>query len=262
MSHLEISDVGISFPTPKGPFVALQNVNLRIERGEFIALIGHSGCGKSTLLNIIAGLNQATSGGVVLSGREVDAPGPDRAMVFQTHALLPWLSAYDNVRLAVDQVWRGRKSAAERHAWTEEHLELVHMTHARDKRPGELSGGMRQRVGIARALAMQPEVLLMDEPFGALDALTRAQLQDSLAELHTELGNTVIMVTHDVDEAVLLSDRVVCLSNGPAATVGEVIDVPLPRPRDRLALAEDAGYIRARAEVLRFLHSSHPAQAA
>src|SRR3970282_1975612 len=162
MSHLEIADVGISFPTPKGPFVALQNVNLRVERGEFIALIGHSGCGKSTLLNIIAGLNQATSGGVVLSGREVDAPGPDRAMVFQTHALLPWLSAYDNVRLAVDQVWGRRKSRAERHEWTEQHLELVHMTHASDKRPGELSGGMRQRVGIARALAMQPEVLLLD----------------------------------------------------------------------------------------------------
>ncbi len=262
MSHLEIADVGISFPTPKGPFVALQNVNLRVERGEFIALIGHSGCGKSTLLNIVAGLSSATSGGVVLSGREVNEPGPDRAMVFQTHALLPWLSAYDNVRLAVDQVWGRRKSRAERHEWTEQHLELVHMTHARDKRPGELSGGMRQRVGIARALAMQPEVLLLDEPFGALDALTRAQLQDSLAELHTELGNTVIMVTHDVDEAVLLSDRVVCLTNGPAATIGEIIPVPLPRPRDRLALAEDAQYNHARAEVLRFLHAGHPARAA
>ena len=262
MSHLEISDVGISFPTPKGPFQALQNVNLRIERGQFVALIGHSGCGKSTLLNIVAGLSSATSGGVVLSGREVNEPGPDRAMVFQTHALLPWLSAYDNVRLAVDQVWRRRKSRAERHEWTEQHLELVHMTHARDKRPGELSGGMRQRVGIARALAMQPEVLLLDEPFGALDALTRAQLQDSLAELHAELGNTVIMVTHDVDEAVLLSDRVVCLTNGPAATIGEIIPVSLPRPRDRLALAEDPAYIHARAAVLRFLHAGHPAQAA
>lgn len=262
MSHLEISDVGISFPTPKGPFQALQNVNLRIERGQFVALIGHSGCGKSTLLNIVAGLSSATSGGVVLSGREVNEPGPDRAMVFQTHALLPWLSAYDNVRLAVDQVWSRRKSRAERHEWTEQHLELVHMTHARDKRPGELSGGMRQRVGIARALAMQPEVLLLDEPFGALDALTRAQLQDSLAELHAELGNTVIMVTHDVDEAVLLSDRVVCLTNGPAATIGEIIPVSLPRPRDRLALAEDPAYIHARAAVLRFLHAGHPAQAA
>ena len=262
MSHLEISDVGIRFPTTKGPFQALQNVNLRIERGQFVALIGHSGCGKSTLLNIVAGLSSATSGGVVLSGREVNEPGPDRAMVFQTHALLPWLSAYDNVRLAVDQVWSRRKSRAERHEWTEQHLELVHMTHARDKRPGELSGGMRQRVGIARALAMQPEVLLLDEPFGALDALTRAQLQDSLAELHAELGNTVIMVTHDVDEAVLLSDRVVCLTNGPAATIGEIIPVSLPRPRDRLALAEDPAYIHARAAVLRFLHSSHPAQAA
>ena len=227
-----------------------------------MALIGHSGCGKSTLLNIVAGLSSATSGGVVLSGREVNEPGPDRAMVFQTHALLPWLSAYDNVRLAVDQVWSRRKSRAERHEWTEQHLELVHMTHARDKRPGELSGGMRQRVGIARALAMQPEVLLLDEPFGALDALTRAQLQDSLAELHAELGNTVIMVTHDVDEAVLLSDRVVCLTNGPAATIGEIIPVSLPRPRDRLALAEDPAYIHARAAVLRFLHAGHPAQAA
>jgi len=253
-THLELTQVGIDFPTPKGPFCALQNVNLSIAKGEFVSLIGHSGCGKSTVLNIVAGLYQATTGGVLLNGREVNEPGPERAVVFQNHSLLPWLSTYQNVELAVKQVFKGRKSRAEMREWIEYNLELVHMTHAMDKRPDEISGGMKQRVGIARALAMEPQVLLMDEPFGALDALTRAHLQDSLMEIQADLKNTVIMITHDVDEAVLLSDRIVMMTNGPAATVGEILEVELPRPRNRIALADDAEYNHYRHQVLSFLY--------
>eukprot|EP00105_Crassostrea_gigas_P004943 XP_011418339.1 PREDICTED: uncharacterized protein LOC105321668 [Crassostrea gigas] len=252
--HLELTNVGIEFPTPKGPFRALQDVNLKIGQGEFISLIGHSGCGKSTVLNIVAGLYGATEGGVLLDGKEVDSPGPERAVVFQNHSLLPWLTAYENVELAVDQVFKRSKSAAEKREWIEYNLKLVHMDHAMHKRPDEISGGMKQRVGIARALAMQPEVMLMDEPFGALDALTRAHLQDSLMEIQKELNNTVIMITHDVDEAVLLSDRIVMMTNGPAATIGEILTVDLPQPRDRLALADDPTYNHYRSEVLRFLY--------
>ncbi len=252
--HLELSSVGIDFPTPKGPFSALHDVNLKIMQGEFVSLIGHSGCGKSTVLNIVAGLYQATLGGVILNGREVNEPGPERAVVFQNHSLLPWLTAYQNVELGVKPVFKGKKTKAEMREWIEHNLELVHMTHALHKRPDELSGGMKQRVGIARALAMQPEVLLMDEPFGALDALTRAHLQDSLMEIQNTLGNTVIMITHDVDEAVLLSDRIVMMTNGPAATVGEILDVKLARPRNRLALADDTEYNGYRGAVLRFLY--------
>lgn len=254
MALLEISDVGIEFPTPKGPFRALQKVNLKIEKGEFISLIGHSGCGKSTVLNIVAGLHQATEGGVVLNGKEVNEPGPERAVVFQNHSLLPWLTAYENVELAVKRVFKGKKSKVEMREWIEHNLELVQMDHAMHKRPDEISGGMKQRVGIARALAMQPEVLLMDEPFGALDALTRAHLQDSLMRIQRQLNNTVIMITHDVDEAVLLSDRIVMMSNGPAATIGEVLDIGLHRPRDRVALANDALYNQYRQRVLSFLY--------
>lgn len=253
-THLELSQVGIEFPTPNGPFCAVQNVSLKIKKGEFVSLIGHSGCGKSTVLNIVAGLHQATTGGVVLNGREVNEPGPERAVVFQNHSLLPWLTAYENVELGVKRVFRGKKTKAEMRDWIEHNLALVHMTHAMHKRPDELSGGMKQRVGIARALAMEPQVLLMDEPFGALDALTRAHLQDSLMEIQNELGNTVIMITHDVDEAVLLSDRIVMMTNGPAATVGEILDVNLERPRNRLELADNAEYNHYRSAVLRFLY--------
>lgn len=260
-THLELSAVGIDFPTDKGLFCALQNVNLKIDKGEFVSLIGHSGCGKSTVLNIVAGLYQATTGGVILDGREVNEPGPERAVVFQNHSLLPWLTCYQNVELAVRQVFRD-KSRREVREWTLHNLELVHMLHAKDKRPGEISGGMKQRVGIARALSMQPKVLLMDEPFGALDALTRAHLQDSLMEIHRDLGNTVIMITHDVDEAVLLSDRIVMMSNGPAATIGDILKVDLPRPRDRLALANDAQYHHCRAAVLEFLYQRQQRPAA
>lgn len=253
-TFLDISHIDVVFPTPKGDFTALQDVSLPIQKGEFISLIGHSGCGKSTVLNVVAGLVQASKGGVLLNQKEVNAPGPERAVVFQNHSLLPWLTAYENVELAVDQVFQKQKSAQEKKEWIEYNLQLVHMDHAMHKRPDEISGGMKQRVGIARALAMQPEVLLMDEPFGALDALTRAHMQDSLMEIQDELNNTVIMITHDVDEAVLLSDRIVMMTNGPAATVGEILDVNLPRPRDRLALAEDTEYNRLRSAVLKFLY--------
>ncbi len=261
-SYLEISHVGIEFPTDDKPFRALQAVDISIDKGEFISLIGHSGCGKSTVLNIVAGLYEATEGGVILEGKEVDKPGPDRAVVFQNHALLPWLTVYQNVELAVKRVFKKTKSKAEMHDWIEHNLSLVHMDHALHKLPGEISGGMKQRVGIARCLAMQPKVLLMDEPFGALDALTRAHLQDSLMEIQTNLGNTVIMITHDVDEAVLLSDRIVMMTNGPAATVGEILEVKLARPRDRLALAEDAEFIHYRQQVLRFLYEKQKNPAA
>lgn len=251
---LDITQVNMDFPTAKGPFRALQDVNLKVAKGEFVSLIGHSGCGKSTVLNIVAGLHQATSGGVILNDKEVNEPGPERAVVFQNHSLLPWLSAYQNVELAVDKVFGRHKSRAEKKHWIEHNLALVHMDHAMHKLPGEISGGMKQRVGIARALAMQPEILLMDEPFGALDALTRAHMQDSLMEIQNELNNTVIMITHDVDECVLLSDRIVMMTNGPSATIGEILKVELERPRDRLSLAEDPEYVRLRSEVLRFLY--------
>ncbi len=251
---LELSKVGIEFRTESGTFRALTDVNLKINKGEFVSLIGHSGCGKSTVLNIVAGLHLATEGGVILSGKQVVGPGPDRAVVFQNHALLPWMSVYQNVELAVKQVFRGKKSSAEIKEWIYHNLELVHMGHASSKMPHELSGGMKQRVGIARCLAMQPQVLLMDEPFGALDALTRAHLQDSLMEIQNDLGNTVIMITHDVDEAVLLSDRIVMMTNGPSATIGEILGVTLQRPRDRLALAEDPEFNHIRQQVLRFLY--------
>ncbi|MEH6648611.1 MAG: ABC transporter ATP-binding protein [Motiliproteus sp.] len=253
-THLDISQVSIEFPTPSGPFKALDNVDLKIAEGEYVSLIGHSGCGKSTVLNIVAGLYQATTGGVLLDGREVNEPGPERAVVFQNHSLLPWLSAYENVELAVKQVFKGTKSKAEMRDWIEYNLRLVHMDHAIDKRPDEISGGMKQRVGIARALAMEPKVLLMDEPFGALDALTRAHLQDSLMEIQTELKNTVIMITHDVDEAVLLSDRIVMMTNGPAATIGEILEIDLERPRNRIQLADDPRYNHYRQAVLSFLY--------
>ena len=261
-AYLQLSHIDKSFSRGSTTTEVLKGIVLPIEKGEFVAIIGHSGCGKSTLLNIIAGLTPATSGGVILEAREVSAPGPDRAVVFQNHSLLPWLTVYGNVRLAVDKVFGGTKSRVERHDWTMHNLKLVNMAHEAQKRPAEISGGMKQRVGLARALAMEPKVLLLDEPFGALDALTRAQLQDSVQEITATLGNTAIMITHDVDEAVLLSDRIVMMTNGPSARIGEVLDVPLARPRQRLELAEDATYHHCRHQVLEFLYARHAARAA
>ncbi len=252
--YLSIENVSKSFRRGRETTEVLQDISLEVRRQEFISLIGHSGCGKSTLLNIVAGLTPATAGAVILDNREVHKPGPDRAVVFQNHSLLPWLTVYQNVRLAVDKVFRGTRSAAERHEWTEHNLRLVHMEGAMSKRPAEISGGMKQRVGIARAIAMSPKVLLLDEPFGALDALTRAHLQDQVMQIHATLGNTVLMITHDVDEAVLLSDRIVMMTNGPSARIGGVLEVPLTRPRARLELVADPTYLRCRTEVLEFLH--------
>jgi nitrate/nitrite transport system ATP-binding protein len=257
MTYLSIENVGISFTRSGRTNEVLRDVSVKIDKGEFVSLIGHSGCGKSTVLNIVAGLLKASTGGVLLEDKEVNSPGPDRAVVFQNHSLLPWLTVRENVALAVDKVFKGKKSRAERSAWIDHNLSLVNMTHAADRRPSEISGGMKQRVGIARALAMEPKVLLLDEPFGALDALTRAHLQDSLMDIHARLKNAVIMITHDVDEAVLLSDRIVMMTNGPSATVGEILTVDLERPRRRLDLVEDATYTHARAEVLEFLYARH-----
>lgn len=260
-SYLQLSGVGIEFATENKPFRALHNVNLNVAKGDYISLIGHSGCGKSTVLNIVAGLYQATEGGVILEGREVNSPSPDRAVVFQNHALMPWLTVYENVALAVRQVFKGKKTASEMRDWILYNLGLVHMDHALQKYPHEISGGMKQRVGIARCLAMEPKVLLMDEPFGALDALTRAHLQDEVMKIHNSLQCTVIMITHDVDEAVLLSDRIVMMTTGPDATIGSVLSVELDRPRDRLSLAEDQQYNHYRQEVLRFLYEKQRAAA-
>ncbi|MCZ7886411.1 MULTISPECIES: ABC transporter ATP-binding protein [Agrobacterium] len=235
----------------------LKGINLTIGKGEFVSVIGHSGCGKSTMLNLIAGLTKVSAGAVLLENREVNEPGPERAVVFQNHSLLPWLSVYENVNLAVEKVFRNTKTRAERHDWVMRNLDLVQMAHAKDKKPSEISGGMKQRVGIARALAMEPKILLLDEPFGALDALTRAHLQDAVMEIHARLGNTMVMITHDVDEAVLLSDRIVMMTNGPAAHIGEVLDVPLARPRNRIELASDKTYLKCREAVLKFLYERH-----
>ena len=254
---LKIDNIDKTFARGATTTEVLKNVSLSIDKGEFIAIIGHSGCGKSTLLNLIAGLTPVTSGAILLEEREVNAPGPDRAVVFQNHSLLPWLTVYENVRLAVDKVFGGTRSKAERHDWTLHNLDLVQMAHASVKRPAEISGGMKQRVGIARALSMEPKILLMDEPFGALDALTRAHLQDSVMQIHARLGNTAIMITHDIDEAVLLSDRIVMMTNGPSARIGEVLHVDLPRPRNRLELVTNPVYIEAREAVMKFLYERH-----
>jgi nitrate/nitrite transport system ATP-binding protein len=254
--YLQIENVGKSFGGDGGSEV-LRDVSLTVRKGEFVSIIGHSGCGKSTLLNIVAGLTPATSGNVFVDNREVVEPGPDRAVVFQNHSLLPWLTVYQNVRLAVDKIFGDTMTSAERGEWTMRNLDLVDMSQARNKKPAEISGGMKQRVGIARALAMKPKILLLDEPFGALDALTRAHLQDRVMQISTDLGNTVMMITHDVEEAVLLSDRIVMLTNGPSATIGSICEVPLARPRKRLELIMDPTYVACRAAVLEFLHKRH-----
>ncbi len=260
--YIQIHGVEQTFKTNKGPFVALRDINLTVAKGEFVTMIGHSGCGKSTLLNLIAGLTTPTQGSLLCANREIAGPGPDRGVVFQNHSLLPWLTCFENVYLAVERVFGQTREAgipaesrAQLRARTEAALAMVGLTAAAQKRPGEISGGMKQRVGIARALSMEPNVLLLDEPFGALDALTRAKLQDELLQIVAKTHSTVVMVTHDVDEAVLLSDRIVMLTNGPAATIGEILSVALPRPRDRIELAEDPRYVHYRKAVIDFLYT-------
>ena len=255
-------NVQMSFETKQGNFIALKNINFTISKGEFITLIGHSGCGKSTLLNLFAGLLSPTSGFMFCAGREIAGPGPDRGVVFQNHSLLPWLTCFGNIHLAVERVFGTTENPLQLRQRTLEALALVHLSHAKDKYPHEISGGMKQRVGIARALSMQPNVLLMDEPFGALDALTRAHLQDELMKIVPATKSTVVMVTHDVDEAVLLSDRIVMMTNGPAATIGAILDVDLPRPRDRMALAGNLRYHKLRSEILEFLYQKHAKETA
>jgi nitrate/nitrite transport system ATP-binding protein len=261
--YLEIQGVAQTFKTAKGDFPALRDIDLTVAKGEFVALIGHSGCGKSTLLNLIAGLTTPTKGNLICANREISGPGPERAVVFQNHSLLPWLTCFENVFLGVERVFgntgrvdgKTKENAAQLKARTDAALDMVGLTHAALKRPGEISGGMKQRVGIARALAMEPQVLLMDEPFGALDALTRAKLQDELLAIVANTQSTVVMVTHDVDEAVLLSDKIVMMTNGPAATIGEVLLVDLPRPRSRVMLADDPRYLSYRKAVIDFLYT-------
>jgi nitrate ABC transporter ATP-binding subunit len=251
-SFLEISRLGKVYPTPKGPAVIVENFDLRIRKGEFITLIGHSGCGKSTVLSIVAGLTEATTGGIILTGKEVVGAGPDRGVVFQSPCLLPWLTAFENVMLGVNQVYYTADDE-ERRQIAEYYLSVVGLAESMHKKPAELSQGMRQRCGIARAFALSPKVLLLDEPFGMLDSLTRAELQEVLIELWQKDQKTALMVTHDVDEALFLSDRVVMMTNGPAATVGEILEVKFPRPRSRKQLLEDPEFYRLREELIGFL---------
>ncbi|WP_282498710.1 ABC transporter ATP-binding protein [Pantoea stewartii] len=258
---IRVQQVSQRFTTSGGDFLALDNVSFDLHQGETLSLIGHSGCGKSTLLNLIAGLTRPTSGVLLCDNREVTGPGPERAVVFQNHSLLPWLTAYQNVELAVEQVFKGKMNKAERRDWIEHNLNQVQMSHAMHKRPGEISGGMKQRVGIARALAMKPRVLLLDEPFGALDALTRAHLQDSVMRIQQALNTTIVLITHDVDEAVLLSDRVLMMTNGPAAQVGDILTIDLAQPRSRVALADDVRYHQLRQKVLHFLYEKQTSAA-
>lgn len=257
---VEIDHIDQEFPLPNGgTYVALKNIDLTIHKGEFVTLLGHSGCGKSTLLNIMAGLTRPVKGGVLLEGRQITKPGPDRMVVFQNYSLLPWLTVRENIALAVDEVM-GNQPKGERRGIVEHHIDLVGLRHAADKRPGQLSGGMKQRVAIARALSIRPKLLLLDEPFGALDALTRGGLQEQLMKIAQENQLTCIMVTHDVDEALLLSDRIVMLTNGPESYVGQILDIPFPRPRERMEVVNHPSYYALRSEVIYFLNQQKRAK--
>jgi nitrate/nitrite transport system ATP-binding protein len=259
--YVEFSNLGKTYPSPKGPAVIVENFNLNIPKGEFVSIIGHSGCGKSTVLSMVAGLNDISAGGIILAGRELSGPGPDRGMVFQSPSLLPWLTAFENVMLGINQVFF-TASRLERRQIAEYYLSVVGLGDAMHKYPTELSQGMRQRVGIARAFALKPRMLLLDEPFGMLDALTRYELQQVLLELWRKERITAMMVTHDVDEALFLSDRVVCMTDGPAATIGEILPVTFPRPRERVAVMNDPAYPKLREQLISFLevraHRHHP----
>lgn len=257
--YLTLENVSKTYPTPKGEYPVLRDINLRVDAGEFVCIVGHSGCGKTTLLNMVSGFTQPTSGSVKLKGQPITAPGPDRMVVFQGYALLPWLTVYENVYLAVQSVFP-QKSQSEKHQIVEEHLNLVGLGEAAQKYPPQISGGMKQRVAIARALAIRPEVLILDEPFGALDAITKEELQEELLRIWDEHRCTVLMITHDIDEALFLADRLVLMTNGPAATIGQVISIPFPRPRDRERILEDPQYYRLPNSVLSYLygHEANP----
>jgi len=253
---LSIEGVSKVYPTPKGPFTVLKDVNLSVQEGEFICLIGHSGCGKTTLLNMVAGFQLPTDGAVRLRSQPITEPGPDRMVVFQGYALLPWLTALENIYLAVDSV-NTDKTKAQNMAIAQEHLALVGLADAGHKKPGQLSGGMKQRVSIARALAIRPEVLILDEPFGALDAITKQELQEELLKIWQDVRCTVLMITHDIDEALFLADRLVMMTNGPAAQIGEALTIPFSRPRDRTRIMEDPEYYQLRNHALDFLYNRY-----
>lgn len=253
-AFLVIEEVSKVYPTPTGPYTVLENVNMTVNEGEFICVIGHSGCGKSTLLNMVSGFSQPSTGSVRLNGKSITKPGPDRMVVFQNYALLPWLTVFENVYLAVDSVYP-KKSEQEKRAIVREHLAMVGLTEATDKKPPQISGGMKQRVSIARALSIRPEVLVLDEPFGALDAITKEELQEELLKIWNDHRCTVLMITHDIDEALFLADRLVMMTNGPAANIGEIMDIPFPRPRDRERIMEDPQYYDLRNHALDFLYN-------
>ena len=263
--YVELSKLTKSYPTPKGPAIIVKDFNLRIKKGEFVTLIGHSGCGKSTVLSKLAGLNEITDGGIILAGKELAGPGPDRGIVFQSPCLLPWMTAFENVMIGVEQVFF-TASKEERRQIVEYYLTVVGLGDAMHKKPAELSQGMRQRVGIARAFALKPKMLLLDEPFGMLDSLTRYELQQVLIELWRKNKITALMVTHDVDEALFLSDRVICMTDGPAAEVGDILEVNFPRPRERKAVMEHPDYYKLREHLIEFLevhaHKKHARPAA
>ena len=251
---LEIKDVSKVYPTKNGPFTVLEGVNLNVYESEFICVIGHSGCGKSTLLNMVSGFNFPTDGQVLVEGQPITKPGPDRMVVFQNYALLPWRTAFENVYIAVNAVYPN-KPEAEKNAIVREHLAMVGLTEAADKKPPQLSGGMRQRVSIARALAIRPKVMILDEPFGALDAITKEELQEELLKIWNDNKCTVLMITHDIDEALFLADRLVMMTNGPHAKIGEVLEIPFSRPRDRARIMEDPQYYQLRNQALDFLYN-------
>ncbi|KGF73687.1 bacitracin ABC transporter ATP-binding protein [Neosynechococcus sphagnicola sy1] len=253
---LVIDQVSKVYPTANGPFTVLEDVNLTVYEGEFVCVIGHSGCGKTTLLDMISGFRKPSSGEVRLQGRRITRPGPDRMVVFQNYSLLPWKTAFENIYLAVRAVYP-EKTTAEKRAIATEYLNLVGLEEAAHKRPKALSGGMKQRVAIARALAICPQVLILDEPFGALDAITKEELQEELLKIWHNHQVTVMMITHDIDEALFLADRIVMMTNGPQAQIGEILEIPFPRPRDRSQLLEDPAYYTLRNHALDFLFSRH-----
>ncbi|UBF23915.1 nitrate ABC transporter ATP-binding protein [Kovacikia minuta CCNUW1] len=253
-AFLVIDNVSKIYPTPTGSYTVLENVNLTVQEGEFICVIGHSGCGKTTLLNMVGGFSKPSLGTVTLHGKRITEPGPDRMVVFQGYALLPWLTAFENVYLAVDSV-HPNKPTAEKNRIVREHLAMVGLSEAADKKPPQLSGGMKQRVAIARALSIRPEVLILDEPFGALDAITKEELQEELLKIWNDHRCTVLMITHDIDEALFLADRLVLMTNGPAANIGEILTIPFPRPRDRTRIMEDPEFYNLRNYALDYLYN-------